>query len=127
MGWLGVKVMSWVRAMYWMRSMWWELLSSWSMLSLAALWRWKCLLFGEPGSERQKEGRREGEGERDEAGLGCLTSSAVTHNLHQLLKSQGKIEPGAEEEAVCAEDEPDQWGGFTLGSIPTWKDQLLRH
>lgn len=44
--------MSWVRAMYWMRSMWCVSLSSWSMLSLAARWRWNCLLFGEPGSHQ---------------------------------------------------------------------------
>lgn len=50
--------MSWVRAMYWMRSMWCASLSSWSMLSLAARWRWNCLLFGEPGSRQTPGGER---------------------------------------------------------------------
>lgn len=45
---LGGKLMSWVRAMYWMRSTWCASPSSWSMLSLAARWRWKWRLFGEP-------------------------------------------------------------------------------
>lgn len=91
--------------------MWCASLSSWSMLSLAARWRWNCLLFGEPGS-------RQTWGKSSELYKLCDSRSEVTLNsgerFHQLLRFLGgfcdlfpvpwydrRTDPGEAQGEVC--------------------------
>lgn len=106
--------------------MWCASLSSWSMLSLAARWRWNCLLFGEPE-------------ERALSCTSCVTAgrSEVTKAFHQLSRSlrgfcalsliprcDRRPESRASRERMYGGD----WrGAFTQGLKLIWNDQTLRH